>query len=188
MNLLHTNLDALQETISIIKSSDTLTESINCGGDIICDAIRQGKKILIAGNGGSAAEAQHFSAELIARFKKERASYPSIALTTDTSILTAIGNDYGFDEIFKRQIAGLGNEGDVFVVMSTSGNSPNIIEAVKLAKEKNIHTIGLLGKDGGRLKDMVDTVIIVPSPDTARIQEMHLLIIHTWCESVDTIL
>lgn len=185
MEILHNNLLSLEKTLQIVKNNSLLLEKINKSGSRMHETILNGGKILIAGNGGSAAEAQHFSAELIARFKKERVSYPSISLTTDTSILTAIGNDYGFDRIFERQIEGLGDAKDVFIAMSTSGNSENIIKAVTKAKEKNIYTIGLLGKDGGALAGLVDEAIIIPSDETAHIQELHLLILHTWCEIIE---
>ncbi len=147
--------------------------------------LKAGNKILICGNGGSAADAQHFSAELIGRYFKERRSYAALALSTDTSSLTAIGNDYGFDAIFSRQIEGLGNAGDILIAISTSGKSPNIIKAVGAAKYRGIRTIALLGRDGGALKDLVDDSFIVPSTVTARIQEIHEMILHFICESLD---
>ena len=151
----------------------------------ITECLERGNKILICGNGGSAADSQHFAAELVGRFKLERKGLPAIALTTDTSILTAIGNDYGFDQIFERQVEALGKEGDILVGISTSGNSENVIRAVKKAKEIGIHTIGLLGKSGGKLKDLVDLSLVVPSNNTPRIQECHVLIYHIVCEEVE---
>ncbi len=151
----------------------------------ITECLKRGNKILICGNGGSAADSQHFAAELVGRFKLERKGVPAIALTTDTSILTAIGNDYGFNKIFERQVEALGEEGDLLVGISTSGNSENVIRAVEKAKEKGIYTIGLLGKNGGKLKDLVDLPLIVPSNDTPRIQECHVLIYHIICEEVE---
>lgn len=142
-------------------------------------------KILICGNGGSAADSQHFAAELIGRFEKDRDSLPAIALTTDTSILTAVGNDYGYDSIFAKQVNGLGKEGDVLIGISTSGNSENVIMAVEAAKEKKMTTIGLLGKDGGKLKDMVDFPVVVPHDVTARIQEVHIFILHFWAAVIE---
>ncbi|WP_456472565.1 D-sedoheptulose 7-phosphate isomerase [Methanocaldococcus sp.] len=153
--------------------------------EIIVEALKNGNKVLICGNGGSAADAQHFAAEIVGRFKLERKGFPAIALTTDTSILTAIGNDYGFDKIFERQVEALGKKGDILVSISTSGNSENVIRAVNKAKEIGIFTIGLLGKGGGKLKDIVDLALIVPSNDTARIQECHLTIYHVICEEVE---
>jgi len=133
----------------------------------------------------SAANSQHFAAEIVGRFKLERKGLPAIALTTDISILTAIGNDYGFDRIFERQVEALGKEGDVLAGISTSGNSENVIKAANKAKEMGIYTIGLLGKGGGKLKDIVDLALVVPSNDTARIQECHLTIYHVICEEVE---
>lgn len=153
--------------------------------EIILETLKNGNKILICGNGGSAADSQHFAAEIVGRFKLERRGLPAIALTTDTSILTAIGNDYGFEKIFERQVEALGEEGDVLIGISTSGNSENVIRAVNKAKEMGIYTIGLLGKGGGKLKDIVDLALIVPSNDTARIQECHLTIYHVICEEVE---
>ncbi len=165
----------------IEKNQENLEKAIV----IISKCLKRGNKILICGNGGSAADSQHFAAELVGRFKLERKGLSAIALTTDTSILTAIGNDYGFDKIFERQVEALGKEGDVLVGISTSGNSENVIKAVKKAKEIGIYTIGLLGKSGGKLKDLVDLSLIVPSGNTPRIQECHLTIYHIICEEVE---
>ena len=152
---------------------------------LITNQLRNGNKVLTCGNGGSAADAQHFAAELVVRYKLERPSIPAIALTTDTSIITASGNDYGFDHIFERQVGGLGREGDVLIAISTSGNSKNVELAVRKAKEIGLKTVGLLGKGGGKIKDIVDIPLIVPSDDTPRIQECHETIIHTICEEVE---
>ncbi len=153
--------------------------------EIIVDVIKNQNKVLICGNGGSAADSQHFAAELVGRFKLEREGYATVALTTNTSILTAIGNDYGFDKIFERQVEALGRKGDLLIGISTSGNSRNIIRAVNKAKEKGIFTIGILGKEGGKLKEQVDLALIVPSNNTARIQECHLTIYHVICEEIE---
>ncbi len=152
---------------------------------VIKDALNKGNKVLICGNGGSAADSQHIAAEIVGRFKKERKGLPAIALTTDTSIITAIGNDYGFERIFERQVEALGKEGDVLIAISTSGNSENVILAIKKAKELGVKVIALLGKDGGKIKEMADIVLIVPSYDTARIQECHQTIYHTICEKIE---
>ena len=149
------------------------------------DAILRGGKILLAGNGGSAADAQHIAAEFVGRFVNERRSLPAIALTVDTSALTAISNDYGFENVYARQIEGLGTEGDVFIGLSTSGNSPNIVKAVEAAQRKGLKIIILSGKNGGVLRGTGDVEIIVPSEITARIQEMHILIGHILCEYID---
>lgn len=154
-------------------------------GNRLVACLKAGGKILWCGNGGSAADAQHMAAELIGRYKKERPARASIALTTDTSILTSIGNDYGFDQIFVRQVQGLMTDRDVLISLSTSGNSPNVIEAVRAARKLGGYTVCLLGKDGGRLKDECDVGLIVPSNETARIQEMHNLVGHLWCDLID---
>jgi D-sedoheptulose 7-phosphate isomerase len=163
----------------------TLEKEISAACDLCAAAILKGGKILLAGNGGSAADAQHIAAEFVGRFVRERRSLPAIALTTDTSAMTAISNDYGFDHVFARQIEGLGNENDVFIGISTSGNSPNIIQAVESARKKGLKIIIFSGKNGGILKRLADVEIIVPSDITARIQEMHILVGHIICEFVD---
>jgi len=152
---------------------------------VILDTFRSGKKLLICGNGGSAGDAQHIAAELTGRFKRERKALPAIALTTDTSALTAIGNDYDFRYIFSRQIEALGVKGDTLLAITTSGNSKNVLEAVKKAKEIGCKVITLSGKDGGRVKEFGDINIVVPSNDTPRIQEMHILIGHIICDIID---
>ena len=145
-----------------------------------------GGKIMICGNGGSASDAQHFAAEIVGRFEKERRAYPAVALSTDTSILTAVGNDYGYDEVFARQVDGLGRPGDVLLGISTSGGSENVIRAVKRGKSLGMQTVGLLGKDGGALKRMVDQAIVVESATTARIQEIHIFILHYWAWQIES--
>lgn len=163
----------------------TLVPLIEKTAQVLIDALRRGNKILICGNGGSAADAQHFAAELIGRYEKERHSLPAIALTTDTSNLTAIGNDYGYDEVFARQVAGLGNKGDVLVAITTSGKSQNVLKAIDVARQKGVSVIGLTGKDGGTMKDLPITSIIIPAQGTSRIQESHILIIHLWCKLIE---
>ena len=143
------------------------------------------KKTILAGNGGSAADAQHIAAELVGRYGFDRPSIPSLALTTDTSNLTAIGNDYGYDQVFSRQLAGMGQEGDIFFGISTSGNSQNLINAFEVAKKKNITTVALVGKDGGKMAQMADLAIVVPSKSTPRIQESHILIGHIICDIIE---
>ena len=152
----------------------------------MAERLKRGCRILVCGNGGSAADAQHFAAELSGRYVKERRALAGIALTVDTSALTAIGNDYGYDRVFSRQVEALGRPGDLLVGLSTSGNSPNIILAVEAAKGLGMRTLGLLGRDGGRLKHLVDDALVVPSTVTARIQEVHLMTYHFWCEALDT--
>ena len=164
---------------------EKLAAKIEEAVQLIIKALKNNKKILIAGNGGSASQASHIAAEFVGRYKIERKAMPCISLTTDLAALTAIGNDYGFDAIFERQIDALGKEGDVFIALSTSGNSKNLVKAVEAARKINVHIIGLLGKDGGKLKNTSNVEIIVPSDNTARIQEVHLMILHIICELVD---
>ena len=152
----------------------------------MAERLRRGCRILVCGNGGSAADAQHFAAELSGRYVKERRALAGIALTVDSSALTAIGNDYGFDRIYARQVEALGRPGDLLVGISTSGNSANVIQAVLTAKELGLRTLGLLGRDGGQLRELVDDALVVPSPVTARIQEIHMMTYHFWCEAIDT--
>lgn len=160
-------------------------EDIRVVADICKNALNEGNKILFCGNGGSAADAQHLAAELVGRFVKERESLPAIALTTDTSILTAIANDYSYDDVFSRQVAGLGQAGDVLIGISTSGNSKNVVKAIELAKQKGLKTVAFTGEGGGILGALCDAVIAVPSKNTARIQEMHILVGHIVCELVE---
>ncbi len=152
----------------------------------INDCLENNGKLLICGNGGSASDAQHISAEFVGRFVKERKGLPSIALNTDTSALTAIGNDYGYENIFSRQIESLANKEDILIVISTSGNSKNIISAIRAAKNLDCKVIGLLGNDGGEALKMIDYAVVVPSDITAHIQEMHILIGHIICGYVDS--
>jgi D-sedoheptulose 7-phosphate isomerase len=178
-------IQRIDEHIAVAEQLKTLEKEI-AAACVLCSAcILRGGKILLAGNGGSAADAQHIAAELTGRFVKERRGLPAIALTTDTSAMTAIANDYGFDRVFARQIEALGNENDVFIGISTSGNSPNIVEAVKVAQEKGLQNLILTGKDGGILRGVGEVQIVVPSDITARIQEMHILIGHLICEYID---
>ena len=167
--------------LSIVVARDCST-AIFEAADLITTCLRAGGKLLFFGNGGSAADAQHLAAEFVGRFVRERAGLPAIALTTDSSILTAVGNDYGFDQIFARQVQALGRPNDVAIAISTSGNSPNIIEGVKAARKGYLKTIGLSGKDGGLLATEADVVITIASTSTARIQECHITIGHLFCE------
>ncbi len=164
---------------------NSLHEQISEVSKLCVDTLKQGNKILICGNGGSAADAQHFAAELIGRYKTERKGLPAIALTTDTSALTAIGNDYGYDRVFDRQLESLANKGDLVIGISTSGNSENVIKALSLAKKIECKTIGLTGKTGRAMNEVSDINVVIPSNDTARIQEMHILIIHIICQIID---
>ena len=153
--------------------------------DEIQQTFKRGNKVLLCGNGGSAADAQHIAAEFIARFKRERKSLPAIALTTDTSILTAIGNDYSYERVFARQVEGLGETGDILIAISTSGNSKNILEAAKTARSLGLKVIGFSGKAGGALKELVDLVYCAASDETPHIQEMHITALHAISEAVE---
>lgn len=152
---------------------------------MLLQTFERGGKLLVMGNGGSAADAQHFVAEIVGRFKMERRGLPAIALSTDTSILTAIGNDYGFDRVFHRQVEALAVPGDLIIGISTSGNSLNVLHALELARETGCRTVGLLGKDGGSIKNLCDLALIVPSSDTPRVQEGHITIIHILCDLLE---
>ena len=164
-----------------------LIPSIEEGCLLVTEVVAAGGKILIAGNGGSAADAQHIAAELTGRYVKERKALPAIALTVDTSAMTAISNDYGFQRVFARQLEAFATPKDLFIAISTSGNSPNIVEALNTAKELGCKTLGLSGRDGGQMNDLCDLNIIVPDEVTARIQEMHILIGHIFCKAVDNL-
>jgi len=164
-----TNLDAsIQQTIKLIQAT-----------------LANGNKLMVCGNGGSASDSQHFASELTGRFEKDRKGYAAFSLTTDTSALTAIGNDYGFNRLFARQIESIGHEDDILVVISTSGNSENLLEAVSQAKSQNIKTIALTGRDGGKLKSEADVSIVVPGERTSRIQEAHIFILHFICQAFE---
>jgi D-sedoheptulose 7-phosphate isomerase len=171
------------ETIQAVMGS--MEEDLEKASKIAVEVLSRGNKILLCGNGGSAADAQHIAAELTGRYKTERKGLPGIALTTDTSALTAIGNDYGYDRVFDRQTEALANKGDLLIGISTSGNSANVLSALKLAKEMGCQTIGLSGRDGGKMNEVCDVNLVVPSNDTPRIQEMHILFGHTICQVID---
>ena len=169
---------------SILRDGEMLNALRDSVNDIV-SCFERGNKLLIAGNGGSAADAQHFAAEMVGRYKKERKAYPALALTVDSSIITAISNDYSFDTIFSRQIEAFGKGGDILIVISTSGNSINLIEASKKAKQMDLQSIGFLGKGGGALKNECDRPLIVPSDNIPRIQEAHEMFFHIICEEVE---
>lgn len=171
------------------KAAEILIDPIFDAGELMVEALLNDKKILCCGNGGSAGDAQHFSAELLNRFEQERPPLPAIAITTDSSTLTAIANDYHYDEIFSKQVTALGQEGDILLAISTSGNSSNVMEAMKAAHERNMKIVMLSGKDGGEMAQLLsesDIEVRVPSDRTARIQEVHLVVIHCLCDFIDT--
>ena len=173
------------ETKQAIYGNDTLLNKIEELSRACVELYKGPNKTILAGNGGSAADAQHIAAELVGRYGFDRPSIPSLALTTDTSNLTAIGNDYGYDKIFSRQLEGMGQSGDIFIGISTSGNSKNIINAFEVAKKKGIKTVALVGRDGGEMATMADIAIVVPSDSTPRIQESHILIGHILCDIIE---
>ena len=175
----------INESSEIMKLCEKPSPQIEKAAELTIAALKNNKKIILAGNGGSAEMSSHIAAEFVGRYKLERKGLPAISLASDLASVTSIGNDYGFEKIFERQLEALGNEGDVFIAISTSGNSKNIINAVETAKKMDIHVIGLLGKDGGKLKNTSKVEILVPSHNTPRIQEAHLLILHIICEIVE---
>ena len=164
---------------------ESIGHSVEVAAKLCIDCLKNGNKILLFGNGGSAADAQHIAAELVGRYKTERKGLAAIALTTDTSALTAIGNDYGYDRVFDRQVEALANTGDVGIGISTRGSSANVASALKLTKDLDCKTIGFSGRGGGEMNELCDINIVVPAQDTARIQEMHIVIGHTICHLID---
>lgn len=191
MNIEKIIKDQIEESISVkqkILSDTQLLQTIQYAASMVVDIYRNGGKPLIAGNGGSAADAQHIAGEFVSRFYFDRPGLPAIALSTDTSILTAIGNDYGFEKLFERQVQAQGKDGDIFIGITTSGNSPNIINALRACKEKNIKSIVLTGKTGGKTADMCDICIKIPSNETPRVQEAHILIGHIICCIVEEVI
>lgn len=190
MNLSELTQHYFQESIQTkMQSMELLTDTIVSAAEYIVSRLMQGSKILSCGNGGSAGDAQHFSSEMLNRFERERPGLPAIALTTDTSTLTSIANDYSYEEIFAKQVRALGHPGDLLLAISTSGNSANILAAIEAAHEQDVGIIALTGRDGGRVHSLLnetDIEIMVPSDSTARIQEVHLLVIHCLCALIDS--
>jgi len=178
-------LNELSEHIETSKLLYDLLPEISSFYNSIINTLRANNKILICGNGGSAADAQHFSSELIGKFERDRKPLAALSLSTDTSAITSISNDFSFDDVFSRQIRGIGSKGDLLIVISTSGNSKNILNAINIAKEKDITCIGLLGRDGGLAIKQIDSSITIKSNRTCRIQEMHSIIIHIICSLIE---
>ncbi|MFZ9659651.1 MAG: D-sedoheptulose 7-phosphate isomerase [Arcobacteraceae bacterium] len=183
INTINNEFDKHLETIKMVK--ETMASDLARASQMVVDTLKNGKKVIICGNGGSAADAQHFAAELTGRYKTERRGLAGISLTTDTSAITAIGNDYGYDRIFDRQTEAIANEGDLLIGISTSGNSKNVINAFKVAKSMGCKTLGMSGRSGGAMNDACDFNLVVRCEDTPRVQEMHILFIHTICQIVD---
>jgi D-sedoheptulose 7-phosphate isomerase len=175
------SIATMQATLADLHIADTLATV----SELTANAMLAGRKLMIAGNGGSASDAQHIAAEFVVRFIDNRPALPAIALTTDTSILTAGGNDFGFEQVFARQIEALGKAGDVFLAISTSGNSPNVLRAIEQARSMNIAVVGLTGQGGGKMRDLCDHSIVIPSKITMHIQECHLALEHILCLTVE---
>ncbi len=184
MNEITTIIEDKKELLNRLVETKYL-EKVENVANVISSELSNNRKLIIAGNGGSAADAQHFAAEMIGRFLKERNPIPAISLCVDPSVMTSISNDYGFDSCFERQINGLGNKGDIFVAISTSGNSINLLKAVKAAKERGMHTVALTGGTGGELANFCEYALIVPSNVTPRIQETHIFTVHFLCEMIE---
>ena len=180
--------NSLQEHLAAIqKLLDSKISDIEQSGQLICEVLASGRKVLLCGNGGSAADAQHIAAELVGCYEKQRRSWPAIALTTDTSALTAVSNDLGYEQVFARQVLGLAQPGDVLIAISTSGKSKNVLRAAEQAREVGCKTIALTGATAEPLASLCDIVVAVPSNRTSRIQEVHITVGHLWCEMVDRI-
>jgi len=175
----------IDESVKNISECKKMVNEINQVKDIIITTLKNENKIILFGNGGSAADAQHIAAELVGRYKTKRKALPAIALSTDTSVITSLGNDFGYEYIFDRQVQSLAKNGDVLIGISTSGKSENVNNALKRALDLSINTIGFSGKDGGEMNEICDVNIVIPSEDTPRIQEMHILIGHTICHLID---
>jgi D-sedoheptulose 7-phosphate isomerase len=180
-----THLKLSREALERTAQDAAIIDAARKIADVITGALRTGRKLLISGNGGSAADAQHIAAEIMGRYKKERPAYAAIALTTDTSALTAIGNDYGFEKVFARQVEGLGRPGDVLLALSTSGRSPNILAALNVARQRGLITIGFTGSKGTGMAASCDHLLVAPSDDTAIIQQIHMTLAHGICDMVE---
>lgn len=176
---------AVSDSIETLRALGELDQQMRSAADAITECLRSGHKLLVCGNGGSAADAAHFSTEFVVRFMQERPAYPAVCLTGDGGLLTAAGNDYGFEQIFSRQVAAFGQKGDVLICLTTSGNSPNIQRALEEAKSRGVTSIAFLGRDGGASKGTADLELLVRGENTARIQEAHMLLLHVLCQAVE---
>ena len=185
MDFIRKQIEESLKVRKLILDDEKILKSIKETAEICCKALRNGNKILLIGNGGSAADAQHLAGELVNRFGFDRPGLSAIALTTDTSVITSISNDYGFEKLFSRQVQALGKKGDALLALSTSGNSVNILEGIKEAKKMGIATIGFTGKSGGKMSQLCDMCLKMPSDDTPRIQEAHILIGHIICALIE---
>ena len=179
-------ITTINESLANLENLKDKDKEINYAAELIINCLKTKNKVIFCGNGGSAADSQHLAAELMGRYLKDRSPLPAISLTVDTSALTAIGNDYGFENVFSRQLRGIGSEGDVLYATSTSGNSKNVIEAIKVAKDMGIKVIGITGKEPGKMDGECDVLVNVPSDKTNKIQEMHIIVGHFICGKVET--
>src|SRR5215469_13348536 len=187
MNHISSNLNrAINDSVRTLESLKNLEPQVSRAADLIGECFRTGNKLLMCGNGGSAADASHFATEFVVRFTKDRRALPAICLASDSGILTAAGNDYGFDEIFARQVAAFGVRGDVLICLTTSGKSKNLIRALEEAKARQLKTIAFLGRDGGSTVGIADVDLLVTSDSTARVQEAHQLLLHVFCEIIES--
>ena len=184
-DLIKKQLQQSIDTMQKVLADDAIHEAVFRAGEITAKAMREGRKLMVCGNGGSAADSQHLVAEFVSRLTVDRPALRAVALTTDSSILTAIGNDYSYDNVFERQVEALGNPGDVLLAISTSGNSKNCVKALKLAKQMNIHTVAYTGNEGGQMSALADINVIIPSKTTMKIQESHLALEHIYCMVVE---
>ncbi len=184
-SLIKSSIEATRATLDLVLADEMLLREVEEAGIACVESLRLGGKILLCGNGGSAADSQHIAAELVSRLNYDRPGLAAVALTTDTSALTAIGNDYGYERVFARQIEALGREGDVLIAISTSGNSANVLEALKTARERKIFAVGLTGKSGGKMAALCDLALKMPSAHTPNIQECHIMIGHIVCQIIE---
>lgn len=184
-NLIRSSIETTRATIDAVLADAPLLQAVEKAGLACVAALRAERKVMLAGNGGSAADSQHIAAELVSRLNYDRPGLSAVALTTDTSALTAIGNDYGYDRVFARQLEAIGQKGDVFFGISTSGNSPNVLAALEAAKMRGIITIGMTGKSGGKMQGMCDILLAMPSPCTPNVQECHIMLGHIICQIIE---
>ena len=184
LDWIEAELNEKKELLAKLETSGYV-DNVEQAGKKLSEVLKSGNKILLAGNGGSAADAQHFAGEIVGRFLMERKALPALSLCVDPSVMTCIGNDYGYADVFARQVQGIGQQGDAFIGISTSGNSENIIRAIEEARKKSMLVIGFLGKDGGKIKDLCDIALVAPSDSTPRIQEIHTFTVHLLCEMIE---
>ena len=184
-SLIRSSIESTRDTISAVLEDEALLQNLEKAGMLCVDALKSGKKVMLAGNGGSAADSQHIAAELVSRLNYDRPGLAAVALTTDTSALTAIGNDYGYERVFARQLEAIGQQGDVLIALSTSGNSPNILQALESARKRGLTTIGFTGKTGGKMVGQCDILLAMPSAHTPHIQECHIMFGHIICQIIE---